>query len=169
MPFSKKFIDDIRAAADIVQIVGEIIELKEFPGDRYKGLCPFHNESSPSFVISNDLYHCFGCGEGGDVIRFIERTQGMTFGAAVRKLAERYDVPLEDSGKRWVGRPRLRPIPPMTQPLGYAAPSGPFVATYDPHAAELFASQPTDLFELLTLGVVPIDLILELENDLSHL
>lgn len=171
--FSKKFIDDVRAAADIVEIVGEVIELKAFHGDRYKGLCPFHNESTPSFTVDNGLFCCFGCGEGGDAIRFIERTKGINFGAAVRQLAQRYGLKDDDSTP-YVRprRPVLRSPQGITQPMGYIAPSAPFSAAYDPYAADLFADlNRSDYDLLLTLGIVPSDLIMELSNDvgMSHL
>jgi hypothetical protein len=172
MPYSKKFIDDIRASADIVQIVSEVIELKAYPGDRHKGLCPFHNESSPSFSVSKNLYYCFGCGEGGDVIRFVERTQDVSFGAAVRLLGDRYNLTHDDSTPVRPRPPVKRALPPMRQPDGYVAPLEPIVAVYDPYAAQLFDDLYRPDFDLLlTLGIVPSSLALELLNDvsLSHL
>lgn len=169
MPYSKKFIDDIRAAADIVQIVGEVIELTAYRGDRYKGLCPFHNESSPSFTVDNGLYHCFGCGEGGDAIRFIQKTQDLSFGAVVRQLGDRYG--LEDDDSTPYVRPRrpvLRLPQGITPPLGFIAHDEPFAAAYDPYAADLFADlDRSDYDLLLTLGIVPSDLIMELTNDVG--
>lgn len=167
MLYGKKFIDDIRAAADIVQIVGEVIELTAYRGDRYKGLCPFHNESRPSFTVDNNLYYCFGCGEGGDAIRFVEKTQGLSFGAAVRQLGDRYGLKDDDSTS-YVRprRPVLRSPQGITPPVGFISPSTPFVAAYDPYAAELFADlnqAGNDL--LLTLGIVPSNLIMELSID----
>lgn len=172
MPFSKKFIDDIRAAANIVEIVGETIELRAFPGDRHKGLCPFHDESSPSFSVDKNLYYCFGCHEGGDVIRFIERSQKITFGAAVRFLANRYGIVDDDSQPCRPSRPAKRKVSGIRQPRGYVAPKEPFVAVYDLYAAELFEDLDTRHYDcFLTLGIVPAQLIEELGNDvcMSHL
>ena len=164
--YSKEFVDNVRAAANIVEIVGEVVELHAFV-EKHKGLCPFHNESTPSFSVSNGLYYCFGCGEGGDAIRFVERTQKLAFGAALKQLGERYNIE-PSSTARWVGKPRKRPPQGIQQPNGYIPPSAPFVATYDPIAAQYFADlyQPeTDL--LLTLGIVPTELALELWKDVG--
>jgi CHC2 zinc finger len=168
MPYSKKFIDDIRAAADIAQIVGEVIELTVYHGDRYKGLCPFHNESNPSFTVSNGLYHCFGCGEGGDAIRFIQKTQDLSFGAVVRMLAERYYITDDDTQPRRPQSPKKRVLQGIQKPIGYIAPHEPFKAVYDVYAAELFDDcYQLDHDFLLTMGIVHSDLIMELSKCLS--
>jgi DNA primase len=167
--FSKKFIDDVRTSANIVEIVGETIELNGLAGDRFKGLCPFHNESSPSFTVDNNLYFCFGCGEGGDVIRFIERTHDITFGAAVRLLADRYGIVNLDSTQPYRHpKPIKRKISGIRQPEGYVAPSEISLATYDSYAAQLLDDlyQP-DYDLLLTLGIVPTSLVMELLSDVS--
>lgn len=167
MTFSKQFVDAVRESANIVEIVSEVVELKAFPGDRHKGLCPFHNESSPSFTVDNRLYYCFGCQEGGDAIRFVERTQDLSFGAALRLLGNRYGIHPATTA-RWVGKPKKRPLQGIKQPVGYIPPTDPVAATYDPIAAEYFADAyqpPIDL--LLTLGIVPSDLVLELWNDIG--
>lgn len=167
MTYSKQFVDAVREAANIVEIISEVTELKAIPGDRHKGLCPFHNESTPSFTVDNNLYFCFGCQEGGDVFRFVERTQDLSFGAALRQLADRYGIPQETT-KRWVGKPKKRPLQGIKPPVGYIAPPTPFVATYDPIAAAYLDDlyQPSiDL--LLTLGTVPSHLVLELLEDVG--
>ena len=66
-------IEEVRAAADIVDVVGDYVQLKR-SGSSFKGLCPFHSEDTPSFNIDPDknLYHCFGCGAGGDVFKFVQ-------------------------------------------------------------------------------------------------
>ena len=171
MNYSKHFVDAVREAADIVEIVGEVVELKTI-GDRHKGLCPFHNESTPSFTVDNGLFYCFGCHEGGDAIRFVERTQKISFGAALRQLGDRYGI-APDTNTRWVGRPKKRPPQGIRQPMGYVPPSQPFVATYDPVASQLFAERlqdhtPADFTDtLLTLGIVPSHLVLELWKDVG--
>ncbi|MEW6595292.1 MAG: DNA primase [Thermodesulfobacteriota bacterium] len=90
----------VKEAADIVEIIGEHVSLKR-AGVNLKGLCPFHSEKTPSFTVRADrqTYHCFGCGEGGDVFSFMMQYHRMTFAEALRELARRYNVPLpEESG-----------------------------------------------------------------------
>lgn len=88
-------------AANIVDVVSGYTSLRK-RGATYLGLCPFHQEKTPSFTVSADkgLYYCFGCGEGGDVVRFLERIENLSFSEAIEQLAERYGVPLEfETGK----------------------------------------------------------------------
>ena len=89
-------IDRVRQAADIVEIVSAKSELKR-SGRQYMGICPFHDERSPSLSIDpeNMVFHCFGCGEGGDLFRFVELSEGVDFRGAVEFLSDRYAVPLE--------------------------------------------------------------------------
>ena len=94
-------IDQIRDRADIYTVVNEHVGLKR-SGSSWKGLCPFHDEKTPSFNIRPQLghWHCFGCGEGGDVISFVQKINHLSFVEAVEMLAARYGVQLqyEDSG-----------------------------------------------------------------------
>lgn len=96
-----KFTDDtkeqVRAAADMVEIVSAETDLKRAGGGRYMGLCPFHEERSPSFSVNatDKLYHCFGCGVGGDLFEFVMSTQNVDFPTALESLAERYGVELK--------------------------------------------------------------------------
>ena len=87
----------VRDAVDFAEIVGARTELKRAGVARLQGLCPFHEERTPSFGIDpvEKLYYCFGCGAGGDVFTFVMETEGLDFGAALESLAERYRVPLE--------------------------------------------------------------------------
>src|SRR4051812_41486739 len=87
----------VRDAVDFAEIVGARTELRRSGVTRLEGLCPFHDERSPSFGInpSEKVYYCFGCGAGGDVFKFVMETEGLDFGAALESLAERYRVPLE--------------------------------------------------------------------------
>jgi DNA primase len=87
----------VRDAVDFAEIVGARTELKRAGVRRLQGLCPFHEERTPSFGIDpvEKLYHCFGCGVGGDVFKFVMETEGLDFGEALESLAERYRVPLE--------------------------------------------------------------------------
>jgi len=88
--------EEIRSRADIVQVIGERIPLKK-SGQNFKGLCPFHAEKTPSFMVhpEKQIYHCFGCGEGGDLFSFLMKHDGIDFVEAVDKLAERYGVVLK--------------------------------------------------------------------------
>ncbi len=83
------FIDDLLTRTDIVEVVGRHVELKK-AGINLKGLCPFHGEKSPSFIVSpsRQTYHCFGCGVHGDAIRFLVEQVGLSFPEAVRELAQ---------------------------------------------------------------------------------
>ncbi|NLZ38021.1 MAG: DNA primase [Firmicutes bacterium] len=91
----REFIDDIRTRFDIVEIVSQYVQLKK-TGRNYFGLCPFHNEKTPSFSVSPEkqIFHCFGCGEGGNVYTFLMKIEGLSFPAAVRELARRAGIPL---------------------------------------------------------------------------
>ncbi len=88
MGFPQSFIDDLRMQADIVQVVQEYVSLRK-SGATYKGLCPFHSEKSPSFHVNRDkgFFHCFGCGVGGDVFKFLELQEKLGFVDAVKHLA----------------------------------------------------------------------------------
>jgi len=102
--FPQTFIDEVRAAADIVAVVSDSVSLRR-AGSTYKGLCPFHGEKSPSFTVNQDkgFFHCFGCGVGGDVFKFMELQEKVGFQEAVRSLAHRFGIPipeLEASGEQ---------------------------------------------------------------------
>ena len=88
--------------ADIVQVVQEYVSLRK-SGATYKGLCPFHSEKTPSFHVNRDkgFFHCFGCGVGGDVFKFLELQEKMGFQDAVRHLASKFGLPIpEEAGGR---------------------------------------------------------------------
>jgi DNA primase len=84
---------ELRSAADIVEVIGDHTKLRK-AGHSWKGLCPFHNERTPSFTVDRDkgLYHCFGCGVGGDVIHFVRQIDRLDFPEAVEALASRFGV-----------------------------------------------------------------------------
>lgn len=90
-------LDEIRQAADIVEVVADVVSLKK-SGQGFTGLCPFHNEKTPSFRVNPDMgiFKCFGCGEGGDAFSFVMKTEHVSFMEAVRSLAERYNVDLPE-------------------------------------------------------------------------
>ncbi len=92
------FIQDLLARADIVEIVGQHVELKK-SGSNYKGLCPFHGEKTPSFTVSasKQFYHCFGCGVHGTAIGFLMEFAGMGFVDAVKELAGRYGMTVPEA------------------------------------------------------------------------
>ncbi|MCD8037271.1 MAG: DNA primase, partial [Clostridiales bacterium] len=97
MRYPQELIDEIRMQNDIVSVVSEYITLKP-KGSSYFGLCPFHNESTPSFSVSADkqFYYCFGCGESGNVYSFIMRMENCDFLEAVRRLADRAHIVLPE-------------------------------------------------------------------------
>jgi DNA primase len=93
---SNDSVERVKQAADIVEVISAHSDLRR-QGARYVGLCPFHDERTPSFSVepTEKLYHCFGCGVGGDVIKFVEEKDGLNFAEAVELLADRYGVELE--------------------------------------------------------------------------
>jgi DNA primase len=96
-PFIKDAsVQAVLSAANIVDVVSGYTSLRK-RGATYSGLCPFHQEKTPSFTVSADkgLYYCFGCGEGGDIVRFVERMENLSFAEAVEQLGERFGVPVE--------------------------------------------------------------------------
>ena len=100
--YSDEIIDEVRQTNDIVDIISQYVHLKR-SGRNFFGLCPFHNEKSPSFSVSPDkqIFHCFGCGVGGNVFTFLTKIEGIGFIEAVQMLAERSNIQLptlESSG-----------------------------------------------------------------------
>ncbi len=93
---SRKTIDELRARVNIAEVVSDVVELKR-AGASLKGLCPFHREKTPSFFVSPEkgVYHCFGCGEGGDTITFLMKFRQLTYGEAVLELCERFGIEVE--------------------------------------------------------------------------
>lgn len=87
---------EVLAATDIVELIGASVQLKSAGTGRFVGLCPFHQEKTPSFSVNRDrqFYHCFGCGKGGDAISFVMDHDGLTFGEALRSLADRAGIVL---------------------------------------------------------------------------
>jgi DNA primase len=102
--FSEAVLEQIRAASDIVDVIGAVLPLKR-AGANFVALCPFHKEKTPSFNVNpqRQIFHCFGCHKGGDVFRFIQDYENLAFPEAVRRLADRAKIPLEqadDAGQR---------------------------------------------------------------------
>jgi DNA primase len=86
----------LKQQADIVRVIGEYVRLKRAGAQNYSGLCPFHGEKTPSFSVhaSRQFFHCFGCGESGDVFKFLQRIENISFPEAVRLLAQKLGVPM---------------------------------------------------------------------------
>lgn len=99
--YSRAQLDALQRETDLVAVVREQGIALTRRGRTYFGRCPFHQEQTASFAVSRDagLFHCFGCGVGGDVIRFVERTQQVPFAEAVRRLAGRAGVTLDEAGQ----------------------------------------------------------------------
>ncbi len=102
MRFPPEFIDRVREASDVVAVVGEHVRLKR-AGRTWKALCPFHTEKTPSFTVNQDrqIFKCFGCGEGGDVFRFVMEFEKLSFPEAIETLAGRSGIPLPK--QTWTG------------------------------------------------------------------
>jgi DNA primase len=96
--FAQDKLEELRDRANIVEVIGTQVRLKR-AGRNYVGLCPFHNEKTPSFSVNAErgFFHCFGCGAGGTVFDFLMRLEGLTFPEAVQSLARRYGVTLPES------------------------------------------------------------------------
>src|SRR4029450_1959356 len=92
---------EIKSRLPVADVVGETVQLRK-AGTTLKGLCPFHGEKTPSFVVtpSRDPWHCFGCGKGGDVFSFVMERDGLSFLEARRVLAARAGVELDEKGSR---------------------------------------------------------------------
>jgi DNA primase len=97
-------IEEIRSRADIYEVVSEFVPLKK-AGKNYKGLCPFHSEKTPSFNVSPEkqIYHCFGCGAGGNVFKFLMEKEDLPFIDVVKRLAHRYQVSIPESSYKSQG------------------------------------------------------------------
>src|SRR5438552_16188656 len=95
--YPQSVLDEIRAAVDIVDVVNRFVNLKK-AGQNWKGLCPFHTEKTPSFMVNEKkgIFHCFGCGVGGDAFGFLMRQDKLSFPEAVRALAKQAGVALPE-------------------------------------------------------------------------
>jgi DNA primase len=107
------FKETVRQQADIVRVIGDYIQLKKAGGQNFIGLCPFHGEKTPSFSVhaTRQFFHCFGCGKSGDVFKFVQEREQISFPEAIRLVAEKAGIPLpkmqysseseaEDAGRR---------------------------------------------------------------------
>ncbi len=103
------FKDTLKQQADIVRIVGDYVKLKKAGAQNYSGLCPFHNEKTPSFSVhaTRQFFHCFGCGISGDVFSFVQKIENITFPEAIRAVAQKLGIALpEDRIQQPGGGPR---------------------------------------------------------------
>jgi DNA primase len=100
MRFSDALLDDIRRSSDIVEVVGGVVKLRR-RGKNFIGLCPFHQEKTPSFNVNPEMqiYKCFGCGKGGNVFQFVMETERVSFVEAVRSLADRAGIKIPEEGR----------------------------------------------------------------------
>jgi DNA primase len=96
MAYPDSVVEDVRRAADLYRVVSDHVSLKKI-GSSAKGLCPFHQEKTPSFNVRGDYFHCFGCGEGGDVFKFVMLRERVSFPEALESLAKRFGVTLPES------------------------------------------------------------------------
>ena len=105
MAFSPDFLDELRHRLSLADIVGRKVRLTK-RGREFTGLCPFHNEKTPSFTLNEEkgFYHCFGCGAHGDVVGFVMRADGLAFPEAVERLAEQAGLPVPQSSPEERGR-----------------------------------------------------------------
>src|SRR4029453_3571867 len=98
MAFPDSFVEEVRRTADIVRYISEHVSLRKM-GTSWKGLCPFHQEKTPSFNVRQDppLFHCFGCGEGGDVFKFAMLHERVSFPEAIEAVARRFGIPVPEN------------------------------------------------------------------------
>jgi len=98
MSIPKEKIEEVRERASIVQVINEYVPLTK-RGHNHVGLCPFHSEKSPSFTVNEEkkIFYCFGCNETGNVITFLMKKDGLAFPEAVRALASRYGITINES------------------------------------------------------------------------
>ena len=108
--YTRETVSQVLSAIDIANVVGAAVELKPAGSGRLKGLCPFHTEKTPSFTVSRprQMYHCFGCGKGGDALDFLQEYEGLTFPDALRRLADQAGVRLPALTERDDASERLR-------------------------------------------------------------
>ena len=104
-------VEELKSRADLVEIISGYVSLKPASAGSFKGLCPFHSEKSPSFNVRNSpaFYHCFGCGAGGDVFKFLQEIESISFADAVQLLADKlgYTLSFEEGQSDQSSRSRL--------------------------------------------------------------
>ena len=100
----------VKQQADIVRIVGDYVKLRKAGAQNFSGLCPFHGEKTPSFSVhaTRQFYHCFGCGDSGDVFSFVQKIENITFPEAVRLVAQKLGIPLPKASYSTRAKPKKR-------------------------------------------------------------
>lgn len=108
-------IEDIKNKLDIVDVISQYMPLKK-AGRNHKGLCPFHSEKTPSFMVSSEkqIFHCFGCGKGGDIFGFLMEKEGLSFAEALNQLAEKAGIELKTRSRDWGEKSKLFTINELT-------------------------------------------------------
>jgi DNA primase len=181
MAFPPGFLDELRARLSLSDIVGRKVSLKRRSGAEYAGLCPFHNEKTPSFTVNDKkgFYHCFGCGEHGDAVGFVMKTEGLSFPESVEKLAREVGLPVPratpaereradrvatlqqvvEEAARWFQK-QLR-LPAGRQGLDYLRGRGLEDATIDDFRLGFAPDTRDGLLAVLKREGVPIDKIVE--------
>ena len=106
----REIVTEVLSATDLVDVIGAQLELKSSGGPRFKALCPFHNEKTPSFIVNRDrqTYYCFGCQKHGDALSFIQEHDGLTFMEALQRLADRNGIRLPEASRFGGGDGRMR-------------------------------------------------------------
>ena len=181
MAFPPGFLDELRARVSLSDIVGRKVSLKRKSGAEYTGLCPFHNEKTPSFTVSDKkgFFHCFGCGVHGDAVGFVMKTEGLSFPESVEKLAREVGLPVPratpaereraervstlqqvvEEAARWFQK-QLR-LPVGRQGLDYLRGRGLEEATIDDFRLGFAPDTRDGLLAALKREGVPIDKIVE--------
>lgn len=181
MAFPPGFLDELRARVSLSDVVGRKVALKRRSGAEYAGLCPFHNEKTPSFTVNDKkgFFHCFGCGEHGDAVGFVMKTEGLAFPEAVEKLAREVNLPVPratpvereraervsslqqvvEMAARWFQK-QLR-LPAGRQGLDYLRGRGLEDATIDDFRLGFAPDSRDGLLSALKREGVPIDKIVE--------
>src|SRR5689334_7838473 len=106
-----EFVEQLKSSIDIVKVAGEYVRLKRLGATgRYTGLCPFHQEKTPSFSVNQtrQFYKCFGCGVSGDVLKFVMEMDGLTFPETLKQLAERNGIPMPKRSEYADAETRMR-------------------------------------------------------------
>jgi DNA primase len=181
MAFPPGFLDELRARLSLSDIVGRKVSLKRRSGAEYAGLCPFHNEKTPSFTVNDKkgFFHCFGCGVHGDAVGFVMKTEGLSFPEAVERLAREVGLPVPratpdereradrvatlqqvaEEAARWFQK-QLR-LPVGRQGLDYLRGRGLDEATIDDFRLGFAPDSRDGLLAALKREGVPVDKIVE--------
>jgi DNA primase len=160
--FTEDTLNDIRSRADIVETVSDYVQLKK-SGQGYVGLCPFHNEKTPSFHVQalKQCFHCFGCHKGGNIFTFISAIEGLNFPETVKRLAKKVGVEIVEADRAtYVNRTVAKPDAKLAEALEWAAKYFNFLLTqnknYDFAATYLKTRGVTEkTIEKFNLGVSP--------------